>query len=165
VIRYIAPDDGPVSTLAGPPPFQLGSQPEHGHANGALTSARFIQPRGLALTGNGLLIVSDNTGCVRKINLETQVVEALCGSQATRGGTSEGKGVAAAFDEPAGVVADNDGNIYCCDQDNNRVVSITPDGEMKTLVRDQNRPNAIIMDKEGSLLWYARVTHSLSHAC
>jgi hypothetical protein len=157
VIRYIAPDDGPVSTFAGPRPPSI----EHGFNNGSLTSSTFVQPRDVALTANGLLIVSDNNGMIRSIDIKAQTVTTLCGSRETRGGTAEGKGSLAAFDEPAGVTADSEGNVYACDQDNHRLVVIRPDGDMKTLVRDQSRINAVIIDNDGSLLWTNGASHTI----
>jgi len=117
VVRKITPT-GVVTTLAG------GSGSGLVDATG--TAARFRVPFDIAVDGAGNLYVSDHGNhAVRKIT-PAGIVTTLAGSGIA--GNSNGSGRAASFKFPSGIVADNSGNVYLADTDNQRIRLITPEG-------------------------------------
>jgi len=83
-------------------------------------------------------------------------------------GTANGFGNSASFDEPLGLAADANGNIYVADSQNNAIRMITPVGVVSTLAGTGvagysdnigflavfNNPNSIAIDKLGNLYVY-----------
>jgi sugar lactone lactonase YvrE len=121
-VRKITPD-GTVSTPAG-----AGRQ---GFADGAGAAAHFNYPYGVAVDGEGSIIIADYCDHrVRKITPDG-TVSTLAGSG--RQGLADGAGAAAQFKHPIGVAVDGEGNFIITDQGNHRVRKITPDGTMSTL--------------------------------
>jgi thiamine pyrophosphate-dependent acetolactate synthase large subunit-like protein len=103
-VRKITPD-GTVSTLAG-----SGSR---GFADGAEAAAQFNSPQGVAVDGEGSIIIADwHNHRVRKITPDG-TVSTLAGSG--RAGFADGAGAAAQFNDPNGVAVDVEGNIIIAD--------------------------------------------------
>jgi len=50
---------------------------------------------------------------------------------------------------PHSLVADQDGRIYVCDRENNRIQVFASDGQFLTMWSDLRRPLDISMDREG----------------
>jgi sugar lactone lactonase YvrE len=115
--------DGTVSTLAG-----SGSA---GFADGAGAAAQFNNPSGVAVDGEGSIIITEwgNHG-VRKIT-PNGTVSTLAGSGSA--GFADGAGAAAHFNGPYGASVDGDGSIIIADYGNYRLRKITPDGTVSTL--------------------------------
>lgn len=123
-IRKITPC-GVVSTLAG----LAGSQ---GSADGTGQSARFFNPRGVAVDTAGNVYVADQTNStIRKIT-PAGVVSTLAGSAGVTG-SADGTGSAARFYDPNGVTVDTAGNVYVADTSNFNIRKITPAGVVSTL--------------------------------
>jgi glucose/arabinose dehydrogenase len=154
-VRKITPD-GTVSTLAG-----SGSK---GFADGAGAAAQFSYPYGVAVDGQGSIIITDTLNHrVRKITPDG-TVSTLAGSG--RSGFSDGAGAAAEFHGPCGVAVDGKGGIIIADFSNHRVRKITPDGTVSTLAGSGNEgfadgagaaaqfhgPFGIAVDGEGSII-------------
>jgi sugar lactone lactonase YvrE len=122
--------DGTVSTLAG-----SGSA---GFADGAGAAAQFNEPWGVAVDGEGSIIIADtHNHRVRKLTRDG-TVSTLAGSGSAGfadewGGFADGAGAAAQFDYPIGVAVDGEGSIIVVDNNNKRVRKITPDGTVSTL--------------------------------
>jgi serine/threonine-protein kinase len=115
--------DGTVSTLAG-----SGSA---GFADGAGAAAQFRYPGGVAVDGEGSIIIADECNhCVRKITPDG-TVSTLAGSGSA--GFADGAGAAAQFNGPFGVAVDGDGSFIITDSNNRRVRKVTPDGTVSTL--------------------------------
>lgn len=140
-IRKISPN-GVVSTLAG-------DGNTVGTTNGVGTSARFRYLPGMATDAAGNVFVTDakfcqGPGCnsdapmIRKIT-PTGVVSTLAGP----GGSpwiADGIGAAAFFDDPKGMAADSEGNIYVADSYNKHSIrKITPAGVVSTVVGGSGR--------------------------
>ncbi|OGB24210.1 MAG: hypothetical protein A3I66_19215 [Burkholderiales bacterium RIFCSPLOWO2_02_FULL_57_36] len=122
-IRKITPA-GLVSTLAG----TAGSR---GSADGIGTSARFFTPLDIAVDPEGNLYVADSlNSTIRQLAAGGDVIT-LAGT-ALRAGNSNGTGMSALFDGPAGIVSDAQGDLYVADNWNNAVRKITPSGEVST---------------------------------
>jgi sugar lactone lactonase YvrE len=127
-VRKIAPD-GTVSTLAG-----SGSQ---GFAEGPGASAQFNYPTGVAIDGEGNIIVADSDNHrVRKFAPDS-TVSTLAGSG--RAGLADGLGAAAQLNGPKGVAVDGQGSIIVADSCNNRVRKIAPDGTVSTLAGSRSQ--------------------------
>jgi hypothetical protein len=120
-IRKITPA-GVVSTLAG----LAGSL---GHVDGTGGAARFSYPIGIAVDLAGNVYVGDGK-FVRKIT-PAGVVTTIAGSAS--GGSADGIGSAAGFENIWGIAQDNSGNIYLADFYNHNIRKITPDRVVTTL--------------------------------
>jgi len=124
VIRKIT-RSGDVSTVAGSPGVS-------GSADGIGNTARFGNPRGVAVDGRGNVYVADtNNQMIRKIAPDG-LVTTLAGSPGVSG-SADGTGDAARFSSPNGVAADADGNVYVADTYNQTIRKITPGGVVTTI--------------------------------
>jgi hypothetical protein len=124
VIRRISAA-GEVTTYAG----TAGS---FGSADGTGSAARFYSPFGVAVDTAGNVYVADSyNGTVRKIGLGG-VVTTLAGT-ALQGGSTDGTGAAARFDQPFGIAVDSNGNVYVSDATANTIRKITSAGVVTTL--------------------------------
>jgi len=122
LIRKITPA-GMVSTLAG--------SGMTGSADGVGTSASFGFPMALTVDLAGNVYVADNYyNIIRKITPAGKVTT-LAGTGTY--GFVNGKGTAASFDHPQGIVVDAAGNLYVDDTDNYAIRKITPDGTVTTI--------------------------------
>jgi streptogramin lyase len=115
---------GVVTTLAGG-----GAQ---GSTDGTGTSARFSEPRGVAVDSSGNVYVADyGNSTIRKIT-SAGVVTTLAGTAGSVGST-DGSGTAARFRGPNGIAVDSSGNVYVADTDNRTIRKITSAGVVTTL--------------------------------
>jgi sugar lactone lactonase YvrE len=116
-----------VTTLAGDgsPRFR-DTQPQ--------SPAAFSDPFGIAVTGDGMIYVSDagESNRIRKINREGIVTTLAGGSE----GFADGAGSAASFHTPSGISLDANGNLYVADTGNNRIRKVTPEGQVSTVAGD-----------------------------
>jgi hypothetical protein len=124
VIRRVAPD-GTVSTFAGTPGVS-GTDDGHGGA------ARFNHPSALAATADGILFVSDTINhTIRRITA-TGEVTTFAGLRGV-GGSENGRGNLALFNQPGGLGVDSAGNVFVADTGNSTIRRIAPDGTVTTL--------------------------------
>ncbi len=124
-IREVTPD-GVVSSFAGT------SGGSGGFINGPGATASFDGPLGLAFDTSGNLMVADWwNGAIRKVS-PAGVVSTFV-SEHGFPGTSDGTGAAAGFFTPAGIAADNSGNLYVADSDNDTIRKISRSGVVTTL--------------------------------
>jgi sugar lactone lactonase YvrE len=141
LVRKITPD-GTVTTLAG-----SGSR---GFADGAGTAAEFNGPRGVAVDGEGSIIIADSLiHRVRKITPDG-TVSTLAGSGSR--GFADGAGAAAQFNCPWGLAVDGEGSIIIADFGNKRLRKITPDGTVSTLFAGSCGFRGVAIDADGCVV-------------
>uniref|UniRef100_A0A6C0K7T4 SMP-30/Gluconolactonase/LRE-like region domain-containing protein n=1 Tax=viral metagenome TaxID=1070528 RepID=A0A6C0K7T4_9ZZZZ len=131
VVRKIDPS-GNVTTFAGPPATtsNSGGQTIRGFVNGASATATFNQPFDITIDSRNNLYVADNqNNAIRKID-STGTVTTFAGGSS---GNTNGKGTAAKFKFPYGVVCDPSDNVYVADYMNGAIRKITPDGTVTTV--------------------------------
>jgi hypothetical protein len=117
-------------TLAGVVTTLAGTSGSDGFTDGTGTAARFSVPFDVAIDGSGNLYVSDHGNhAVRKVT-SAGVVTTLAGSGIK--GNANGTGTAASFKFPSGIAADNAGNVFLADTDNQVIRKITPEGVVTT---------------------------------
>jgi streptogramin lyase len=121
LIRKITPQ-GIVSTFAG--------SGKNGSANGQDTLASFSEPVGLAVdASNNVYVADEGNNLIRKIT-PAGAVTTFAGSGAS--GNADGVGTSASFNEPTGLAADANGNVYVADSNNNLIRKIASDGTVTT---------------------------------
>ncbi|MHB8418028.1 MAG: NHL repeat-containing protein, partial [Myxococcales bacterium] len=114
-VRKVAVVTGAVTTLAGSPGVP-------GHADGTGAAASFGNPSGLAFDGVGNLYVADSGNeTIREVAVATGAVTTLAGSPLDLGGSADGTGTAARFNDPTGLAFDGAGNLYVADQYNDTI--------------------------------------------
>jgi sugar lactone lactonase YvrE len=122
MIRKVTPG-GVVTTLAG------GTN--SGFADGTGSGALFDYPTSVAVDTAGNVYVADQyNNSIRKVT-PGGVVTTLAGFGG--GGYGSADGALATFANPYGVAADDDGNIYVADSDNNTIRRVDPGGITTTL--------------------------------
>jgi DNA-binding beta-propeller fold protein YncE len=116
---------GTVTTVAG--------NGTAGSTDGALLSAKFNQPCGIAVDATGNLWVADrNNNTIRRVDFYSNVVTTVAGS-AGSSGCSDGTGSSARFNQETGITLGPDSNFYIADQDNFTIRKLTPGGVVTTL--------------------------------
>ncbi len=119
---WLAINSNIVSTLAGSGFF--------GSNDGASATARFRQPRGVAIDASGNVIVADaRNSRIRKIS-PSGMVTTIAGSS---GGFADGVSTTAKFASPTMIAIDALGNIVVADSNNNRIRSISSSGIVSTI--------------------------------
>ncbi|MEY4243794.1 MAG: hypothetical protein RLZZ245_1379 [Verrucomicrobiota bacterium] len=107
-----------VSTLAG-------GTANAGLLDGSGTSARFNEPRNLAVDPQGNIYVGDGSNhAIRRITPDG-VVSTLAGSLVPSSGNSDGIGYKARFNDPRGLLFDPAGFLYVSDTNNHQIRRIS----------------------------------------
>ncbi|HVU26031.1 MAG TPA: hypothetical protein VHE13_18005 [Opitutus sp.] len=127
-IRRITPA-GVVTTLAG----LAGAA---GSTDGTGSAARFVYPTGVAVDVAGNVYVTDER-TIRRVT-SAGVVTTLAGN-ANLGGSTDGAGAAALFEEPQGIAVDATGNLYVADTDNSTIRKITSGAVVATIAGEANQ--------------------------
>ena len=97
----------------------------------AVLPGKFDTPSGLAVTRSGDIFVADTgANVIRKISA-TGVVSVLAGDGTA--GFRDGPAAQAQFNGPIGIAVDAAGVVYVADTYNDRIRTISPDGQVKTL--------------------------------
>jgi DNA-binding beta-propeller fold protein YncE len=140
-IRKITPQ-GPVSTL--------GCNGEKGFRDGEGIVSQFSNPNGVAVDGDGnIIVVDEGSHRIRKITSQGQV-STLAGNGEEGWRDGEGTGVAQ-FNCPGGVAMDRDGNVIVADRFNHRIRKITPQGNVSTLAGNGEKGHR---DGEGAVVQF-----------
>jgi sugar lactone lactonase YvrE len=143
-----------VTTLAG------GNQ---GYTNGQGGTASFDMPIDVCVDAQGNIYVADNKNHVIRKITAAGTVSTFAGSGVS--GNADGTGTAAQFEEPYGICADAQGNIYVADNVSSRIRKITPAGVVTTIagsagtgmldgnvsVAKFDQPNDVVVDAQGNI--------------
>ncbi|MCE1157941.1 MAG: hypothetical protein LWX23_02595 [Spirochaetia bacterium] len=122
-IRRVYESQGTVTTYAGSGTASW--------ADGTGTSASFRFPSGI-ITGPGAIYIADTMNHrIRKINTANVNVSTLAGGASS--GSADGLGPAASFTSPRALALSASGYIYVADSGNNKIRSITPEGQVTTI--------------------------------
>lgn len=98
-----------------------------GSTNGTGTAARFKNPTGLTVDQNKNVFVADTGNSTIRKATGAGVVTKLAGDPGFTG-NDNGTGDFALFDNPYGIVVDEDGNVYVADTNNHTIRKITSTG-------------------------------------
>lgn len=111
----------------------LAGTGQRGGTDGPAYRATFSDPYGVAMAGDGSVIVSDGMAHrIRRID-PAGVVTTIAGRDA---GFADGPGHAARFDTPSGIAIGPDGAVYVADTANNAVRRVTLAGVVTTIAGD-----------------------------
>ncbi len=102
--------------------------------DGEAHRARFSDPFGVAVTGDGTVYVADGVGShrIRVLTPDGRVTTLAGGERGFR----DGAGSAAQFDTPSAIAIAADGSLYVADTGNNAIRRITRDGVVSTVAGD-----------------------------
>lgn len=125
--------DGETTTIAG----MAGVQ---GAGDGTGGDARFTWIRAVTVDGDDNVFVADGP-TIRKITPDA-VVTTVAG-QAGELGSSDGPGSEARFNNPEGLTADGQGNVYIADMINHTIRKLTPDSVVTTIAGQAGAPGTV----------------------
>ncbi len=93
---------------------------------------QYLQPFGVAVDSAGNIFVADAFHSIIRRVTPAGTMSTLAGVAGNRG-SADGKGSAAQFSSPRGVVVDTAGHVFVADTFNNTIRKITPAGVVSTL--------------------------------
>lgn len=126
--------NGVVATIAG-----TGAA---GSANGAGSAATFTGPRGIAITSDGTIYVTEDGHRIRRILFNGGAPDSAANYTVSNragdgtAGFQNGSGASARFNLPAGIAVDENGAAYVADRGNNRIRRIGTGGDVATIAGD-----------------------------
>jgi len=126
VVEIVDPADGQVTVIAG-----VLDQP--GYADGVGSAARFTNPYGIVVRGDGAFVVTDYGNDLLRLVAPDGSVSAFAGAPTP--GYADGALADARFSRPQGLSMANDGSIYLTDTGNFRVRRIVG-GQVETVAGD-----------------------------
>lgn len=155
--------DGRVGTLAGS---------VRGFSDGSAAEARFDTPTGIAVTGDGRVLVADTGNALLRAVDPGGVVSTIAGTREE--GISDGPALGAMLSEPASIAVSEKGDIFFTDLHSVRRVR-KEDGSVETLSerergysdsaqsepRSFNRPTGLAIGRDGSLYVADSDNHSI----
>jgi len=136
-IRRVSPT-GRVTTVAG----VAGSFNHGGYADGPADEACFRAPMGVAVDARDHVFIADEWNHAIRVLTPDGRVYTLAG----RGGTSgaaDGRGVAAHFNQPTGLLVTGDGKVIIADRENHAIRVIEGDGEVRTIAGRAGDPDGV----------------------
>ena len=145
-----------------------------GHVDGIGALARFSDPAGLAIDGQGNVFIADSANhCLRRLT-PAGIVTTIAGRPGDAG-SDDGPAMSARFDTPSAVAVAKDGSLFVSDTGNHTLRRIARDGVVSTLAglagdagatnavgraARFNSPLGIAIAKDGTLF----VADSANHA-
>lgn len=119
-----------------------------GFADGTKAQASFKFPTGIAINGDGFLLVADKQNERIRIISPQGVVNTIAGTGAV--GFSNKKD-SATFNFPSSVAVDAAGNVYVADAGNLAIRAIATSGAVSTFAAGFNGPTGVASDAKGNL--------------
>ncbi|WP_170860247.1 hypothetical protein [Duganella sp. CF458] len=113
---------------------------------------RFIAPAGLAVAADGTVYVADAGNHAVKAISPAGDVRTVAG-QAGTAGRNDGKGIAARFNQPAGLALDGAGELLVADAGNSALRRISASGVVSSVVQGLPlQPQGIALDARGGVV-------------
>jgi sugar lactone lactonase YvrE len=154
--------DGIITTIAG-----TGLSAANGNGGFAI-DASVNDPRGLTFMPDGDLIIGEPGGqVVRRIDLQTGIIDAFAGRGTSGFGGDGGLATLANMVRPRGAAADAEGNVWIADELNNRIRKVDTEGIITTVAGSSpggfsgdggpgtsaqlNRPLGVAVDSTGNV--------------
>jgi sugar lactone lactonase YvrE len=103
--------DGSLHQIAGDPSLS-------GSRDGIGSAAQFSYPEGVALVGDTLYVADSGYSTIRAVRVSDGTVTTFAGVAGWPGGSSDGVGSAARFNNPTALVSDGNGGLFVADTDN-----------------------------------------------
>jgi sugar lactone lactonase YvrE len=150
-IRKISPA-GVVSNFAGSVTGELA------YLDGSGNEARFYSPRCLTVGTDGSFYITEFSNRIRKVTAGG-MVSTFAGSGIK--GTGDGVGMNATFDDPMGIAADQQGNVYVAQYQSSAIRKITPNGVVTTPDLAQWPPD-LVVDENSNLFIIDGVAWSIT---
>ncbi|HEY4089098.1 MAG TPA: hypothetical protein VGM43_24380 [Bryobacteraceae bacterium] len=132
----IAPNTGIVKTVAGsgacspvPAPFAGVTVCQGGFVGdgGPAVNASLNHASSVALDQQGNLYIADTLNHrIRKVDAATGVISTIAGTGVDGFSGDDGPALSANISMPTGITADQSGNIYFADENNNRIRMLVP---------------------------------------
>lgn len=128
VIRKVSAS-GIVSTIAG----NGNAAPGYAGDGGPALSAILNGPWGVVVHNGDVYFCDGSNHVIRKIDGNTGIISLVAGTPGVAGYSGDnGPAIAATLNTPTGIAADNAGNIYITDDNNNRVRKVDNAGNITT---------------------------------
>ena len=137
-IREVLASNGYITTIAGDGTVGFAN------GNGVALAAELNGVGQIAVDSKGNLYIADSQNNeIRKIVLSTGTISIVAGSPVATAGYSGDEGFAtdALLNNPTGVAVDSAGNVYICDEFNDVIRMVTPDGIIHTIAGSTAAPN------------------------
>ena len=139
---------GNVSVLAGS---------SYGHADGKGSKAKFSNIVGMAFGPDGSLYLTDSSS-IRKVTMDGTV------TTLARNVMVENASVTPAEGSPLfGIAVDAQSNVFVADYGNRRILKITPDGQMSTLIRAEESWYPTGVTVKGGEFYVLEESHTPAH--
>ena len=152
-IAKFDPASGGLSTLAG--------SGDYGTNNGIGVAASFFIPQGIVAARGGLVVTDEGSQLIRFVSFGGMVSD-LAG-QAYITGQANGPAATATFSYPTGITADNAGNLYIADTQNNVIREIDTNNNVSTVATGGYQfdlPTAVALDTNNNL-WVTDSGHDV----
>lgn len=114
-------------------------EPVGGYNDAKLAESYFKKPWAIAPFYNGIAVSDSTNNVVRYIGYDGTQTAVGSGNA----GFVNGRGMNAAFNNPTGLAADNDGNLYVADTNNNAIRKVSKYGLVTTYMSNLNEPTGL----------------------
>jgi DNA-binding beta-propeller fold protein YncE len=117
---------------------------EEARRDGAVNTATFAQPSGLAIVGNSLLVADAESNTIREVQLPpANTVATLAGGDLFEFGDRDGQGDRVRLQHPLGLAA-HDGRVFIADTYNHAIKVLEPStGKVSTLAKGFHEPGGL----------------------
>jgi hypothetical protein len=160
VVRAIDLDTSLERVVAGTGPLEVGGEVASDDAGdgGPATAARLRQPQGIAVAGDGSLLIAE-TGAHRIRRVAPDGTISTVAGNGTAGFSGDGQPAGAGqLRAPESIAVDVEGAVLIADTGNGRLRRVAPDGTMATLATfDNAQPSLVVVEHDRDAVVAVRV--------